>query len=109
MATGTILTIVVLLIRHTDTRFGNNQLLYLSLLDNNNRDEVERLIIVTNKKGGIIMLSLINVNEAGQPIELENVNRLIQDQNFESYLAGLHAKKMRRAYHARLTAIAKKQ
>jgi len=41
------------------------------------------------------MLSLVNVNESGQPIELENVNRLVQDMNFESYLKALYLKKMR--------------
>jgi len=41
------------------------------------------------------MLSLVNVNEAGQPIEGENVSRFYQDQTFESYLKSLYYRKMR--------------
>jgi hypothetical protein len=52
-----------------------------------------------NYKGGITMLSLINSNLTNQPIEGENVSRLIQDYNYESYLKHLHHVKLAKQRH----------
>jgi len=42
------------------------------------------------------MLSLVNVNSAGQPIESEYTARIIQDENFENYLKHLYHVKLAR-------------